>query len=275
MNEKIKNAVRILQLAEKQADVFGEPVEIAYSGGKDSDVLLELARMAGIKYRAIYKNTTIDPPGTIAHCRANGVEIRQPKKTFFQIVKSSGFPSFRFRFCCQRLKEYKILNVAAWGVRADESPARAKRYTTFNFCRKYSERERVQVYAPIFDWTIDDIKKFIEARNIQLAPHYYREDGTVDYTRRLGCMGCPLQYNRGVEDFKGNLPLLRATLRAINVWCASHPRQMFANCYELFVYRIFYKSTEKYLDDFKRASLFENKSAKQYLEDFFNTNLTL
>ena len=275
MSKKINNAVRILQLAEKQADVFGEPVEIAYSGGKDSDVLLELARMAGIKYRAIYKNTTIDPPGTIAHCRANGVEIRQPKKTFFQIVKSSGFPSFRFRFCCQRLKEYKILNTAAWGVRADESPARAKRYKTFNFCRKYSERERVQVYAPIFDWTLDDVKKFIEARNIQLAPHYYREDGTVDYTRRLGCMGCPLQYNRGIEDFKNNLPLLRATLRAINIWCTSHPREMFADCYELFVYRIFYKSTEKYLDDFKRTSLFPSKSAKQYLEEYFNMNLTL
>lgn len=82
MEKKIDNALRILQLAEKQADAFGEPVEIAYSGGKDSDVLLELARMAGIKYRAIYKNTTIDPPGTIAHCRANDVEIRQPKNEF-------------------------------------------------------------------------------------------------------------------------------------------------------------------------------------------------
>ena len=275
MSKKIDNAVRILQLAEKQADAFGEPVEIAYSGGKDSDVLLELARMAGIKYRAIYKNTTIDPPGTISHCHANNVEIRQPKKTFFQIVKSSGFPSFRFRFCCQRLKEYKILNTAAWGVRADESPARAKRYKTFNFCRKYSERERVQVYAPIFDWTLDDVKNFIEERNIQLAPHYYREDGTVDYTRRLGCMGCPLQYNRGINDFKKNIPLLRATLRAINVWCTSHPREMFADCYELFVYSIFYKSTEKYLDDFKHASLFQSKSAKQYLEEYFNVNLTL
>ena len=137
------------------------------------------------------------------------------------------------------------------------------------------QRERVQVYAPIFDWTLDDVKEFIEARNIQLAPHYYREDGTVDYTRRLGCMGCPLQYNRGIDDFKKNIPLLRATLRAINVWCASHPREMFADCYELFVYRIFYKSTEKYLDDFKSALLFQNKSAKQYLEEYFNTNLTL
>lgn len=53
-------------------------VEVSYSGGKDSDVILELAKMSGVKYRAIYKNTTIDPPGTIAHCVENGVEIMKP-----------------------------------------------------------------------------------------------------------------------------------------------------------------------------------------------------
>lgn len=37
-------------------------VEVSYSGGKDSDVILELTRMAGIRYRAIYKNTTIETP---------------------------------------------------------------------------------------------------------------------------------------------------------------------------------------------------------------------
>jgi len=45
------------------------PMEISYSGGKDSDVILELAKMAGILHRAIYKNTTIDPPDTISHCK--------------------------------------------------------------------------------------------------------------------------------------------------------------------------------------------------------------
>lgn len=36
------------------------PIEICYSGGKDSDVILDLAKWAGIPYDAIYKNTTID-----------------------------------------------------------------------------------------------------------------------------------------------------------------------------------------------------------------------
>lgn len=110
-------------------------------------------------------------------------------------------------------------------------------------------------------------------RNISLAPYYYNKDGKVDYSRRLGCLGCPLQYNRGVNDYKNNLAFLRATLRALNVWCTTHPREMFADCYELFIYRIFYKTTQQYLDDFKSPLLFERKSAKKYLENFFNVNL--
>ena len=64
LHKKIDRAVRLIQSA---AFPDGSPVEVAYSGGKDSDVILELVRMSGINYRAIYKNTTIDPPGTIKH----------------------------------------------------------------------------------------------------------------------------------------------------------------------------------------------------------------
>ena len=57
LKKKVKQAINLLQSIKTD-----EPIEVAYSGGKDSDVILELAKMAGIKYRAIYKNTTIDPP---------------------------------------------------------------------------------------------------------------------------------------------------------------------------------------------------------------------
>lgn len=92
LQRKVDQAIRLI----KSAGADGSTVEVAYSGGKDSDVILELTRMAGIKYRAIYKNTTIDPPGTIAHVIANGVEVLRPKRTFFKIVEENGFPN-RFR----------------------------------------------------------------------------------------------------------------------------------------------------------------------------------
>lgn len=111
LKKKVEQSINLLQSIKTD-----EPVEVAYSGGKDSDVILELAKMAGIKYRAIYKNTTIDPPGTIKHCKEKGVEVLQPKMKFFDIVRKNGFPTRRARFCCKYLKEYKVLNFSIQGV---------------------------------------------------------------------------------------------------------------------------------------------------------------
>ena len=75
LSKKVERAKRLIQ----SASVDGQIVEVAYSGGKDSDVILALTQMAGIPFKAIYKNTTIDPPGTIKHCKSKGVERRNPK----------------------------------------------------------------------------------------------------------------------------------------------------------------------------------------------------
>lgn len=68
--QKVERALKLI----KSAGADGSVVEVSYSGGKDSDVILELTRMAGIKYKAIYRNTTIDPPGTIRHVKDVGGE---------------------------------------------------------------------------------------------------------------------------------------------------------------------------------------------------------
>ena len=98
LQKKVDFAIKLLQSIPQDGDI-----ELSYSGGKDSDVILELTKMAGIPYRAIYKNTTIDPAGTIAHAREMGAEVIYPKKTFFQIVQEYGFPSRHQRFCCSFL----------------------------------------------------------------------------------------------------------------------------------------------------------------------------
>lgn len=103
LQKKIEKAIKLLQTTTKNRGV----VELAYSGGKDSDVCLELCKMAGINFRAIYKCTTIDPSGTIAHAKSKGVEIVKPKMTMREILQKSGFPTRRKRFCCRILKEYK------------------------------------------------------------------------------------------------------------------------------------------------------------------------
>ena len=169
LEKKVERAIRLLQSIPQDGDI-----ELSYSGGKDSDVILELAKMAGIPYRAIYKATTIDPPQTIAHAREMGAEVIHPKKTFFQLVSKSGFPSRFSRVCCSVLKEYKICDRAIQGIRRSESKKRAKRYKEPEECRVYSKKEKVKIYLPILEWTDQDVTEFIKERNIKCHPLYYR-----------------------------------------------------------------------------------------------------
>lgn len=87
LQKKIDQSIRLLQSVQKRYD--GE-IELAYSGGKDSDVILQLAKEAGIKYRAIYKNTTIDPPGTIAPREGDGCGNSQTEREFLSAYRQEG-----------------------------------------------------------------------------------------------------------------------------------------------------------------------------------------
>ena len=178
--KKVARAVRLLQSIPQDGEI-----EISYSGGKDSDVILELAKMAGIPYRAIYKNTTIDPPGTIKHCREKGVEILHPKISFMGLVAKKGIPTRRARFCCSELKEYKVLDRAVQGIRRSESRARKERYKEPEICRVYDKHNKVKVYLPILDWTDEDVARFVQERGIQCHPLYYDEQGNFRVERRL------------------------------------------------------------------------------------------
>ena len=221
LQRKVDRAVKLIQ----QAGRDGMEVEVAYSGGKDSDVILELTRMAGIKYRAIYKNTTIDPPGTIAHAKENGAEVLQPKARFFELVAKNGAPNRFSRHCCRYLKEYKVLDRSIMGVRKAESTRRAASYNEPTECRFYgSKKQHVEAFYPILDWSDQDVVDFITARGIKLHPLYYREDGTIDPKRRLGCMCCPLAfYKKRIEQFKEHPNMVKAYIRAGQKFRDTHP----------------------------------------------------
>lgn len=176
LQKKVDRAIKLIQSASKIASANGCPeIEVAYSGGKDSDVILELTKMAGVPYRAIYKNTTIDPSGTIRHAKEMGAEVKRPQKTFFDLIKQKGFPSMFVRFCCSELKEYKILDYAIVGVRREESAKRMMRYKEPEICRVFSKNVKARHYMPILDWTLRDIVEFIKERNIKCHPLYYDE----------------------------------------------------------------------------------------------------
>lgn len=246
LDKKINQSIKFLQITCK-----GKDVDLAYSGGKDSDVILELAKMAGINYHAIYKNTTIDPPHTIAHCKNKGVEIIPPKMTFAEILQKYGMPTRWARSCCKYLKEYKIGDYVITGVRRAESRKRAERYKEPTQCRLYPHGERVEIFMPLLEWTNEDVAEFIAKRGIKCHPLYYDEQGNFHVERRLGCLCCPLMSKKKrIEEFKKYPNMIKFYARNAKIFLGNHPdaktTKIFRNEWEWLYYNIFLQSMTKF-----------------------------
>ena len=273
LQKKVDFAIKLLQSIPQDGDI-----ELSFSSGKDSDVILELAKMAGIPYRAIYKNTTIDPAGSITHAKEMGAEVIRPKKSFFQLVSEHGYPSRYARFCCSFLKEYKVCDRAIQGIRRSESRNRAERYKEPEICRVYSAKEKVKVYLPILEWTDQDIEEFIKERNIKCHPLYYR-GGQFDVTKRLGCVGCPLQSRKKrIQEFKDNPKMLKAWIRAGQKYFLSDKYQKgksyfkFKDAFESMGYQLYCDNIEQFKE--KTYGMFGEFDWKEFLQKEFKIDMS-
>lgn len=188
----------------KEPDLFGErdrvaiaierikqhcPAEglyVAFSGGKDSMVILDLVRAAGVKYDAHFNKTTVDPPELLQFIRQHypEVEWHRPKMSMFQLIRHKRMPpTRRMRYCCSILKERGGKGrIIVTGIRAEESIRRSHRLV-FEQCFK----TRMKHYLnPIIDWSEEDVWEYIHRRKLPYCCLY--DQG---YTR-IGCIMCPM-----------------------------------------------------------------------------------
>lgn len=240
-------SVDLIRKASKQHEYV-----VSYSGGKDSQVLLHLFRLAKVPHTIVYRNTTIDPPGTLSFVKSQGAEVLQPKYTFFELMRKKGIPSFARRFCCDYLKEPYITQYLALGIRQCESKKRAKIYDAPEFCRLYTKKKSTCQLLPILYWDDDAVSQYIVGNSIKCHPLYYDDNGRFCVNRRLGCMGCPLPYNRSIDDFIRYPKLVRQWTRNVAIFRDTHQHRnecrLFANEYEQFAGHLFFHSYTKFYE---------------------------
>lgn len=225
--DKEKLAIRRLQEAsEMSLQFYNKPLVITYSGGKDSEVLLELAKRSGIKFEVNNSHTTADAPETVYHIRKvfremelQGIKcnIDYPKLSMWQLIPKKLMPPTRLaRYCCDYLKESNCKNrMIATGVRWAESPKRKTRGIYEDINRNRDKRiklmndnddkrllfERCSMQAktvvnPIIDFFDNEIWDFYYSECEYHNPFY--NNGLT----RCGCIGCPMASKRRYTEFR-------------------------------------------------------------------------
>lgn len=271
IKKKEQQAIKYLQtIAQKYKPLF-----LAYSGGKDSEVTMHIARKAGIEFTPFYNSTTIDQPGTINYVKSKDVMIIRPRRSFFELIRHRGLPSTFQRFCCAKLKERFVAHYVITGVRRSESKKRADRYKEPETCRIYKTGQRGINFMPILYWTNEDVEEYIKKEHIQCHPLYYDEDGKFHVERRLGCMACPLRNDRGKADFMRYPRLVKAWCSALAEYRNTRPRLQksltyFENEYENFYCNVILKSIHELRRLKQEQTTFD---AREELSRIFNIEL--
>lgn len=218
LKSKIDKAIERIKCFENKAlEYDSEGYYLAYSGGKDSDVILKLAELSKVKFKAYYNLTTVDPPELVKKIKNDKrITIVYPKMSMWDLIVKKRMPPTRLvRYCCQELKEHGgdgMLVIT--GVRWSESAKRKNNRSVIeinamkSYVNRVNDNEKGRklienckmrskhVLNPIIDWTEKDVWDFIKLYNIDYCKLY--DEGF----KRLGCIGCPMAGKKGmVKEF--------------------------------------------------------------------------
>lgn len=204
-----ENAIERIQKFAKIADAYRFEVALGFSGGKDSQVVYDLCKRAGIPFKAYY-NVAFESATTKKFINENYPDViwrRDHKFGFIENIwknHNALLPTVEIAYCC---KDYKhnpryVDKCSIVGVRKQESAKRANR-TSLSFKNKTIKKkmrnkaseyfvencqsigtESVIQLSPIIDWSESDVLDYIHKYNLPINPEY-------KHSKRVGCIVCP------------------------------------------------------------------------------------
>lgn len=178
---------------------------VAFSGGKDSIVTLDLVQRAlpHNDFKVLFGNTDMEFPTTLAlakkirqYCEREGVSFYEAKADFSAIQSWNRFgpPARKVRWCCTVHKTAPVINklceiyeldklhsMMITGVRGDESAARSD-YDELSFGKKLAGQYS---YHPILAWSSAEVFLYIFGQRLLMNEAYKYG------FNRVGCIMCP------------------------------------------------------------------------------------
>lgn len=228
----LNQSIKLIQTFEESA-IRRNPLGyvVGYSGGKDSDVLLDLFKKSGVRFFVIHNHTTLDAPETVYYIRRKFYELElqgipckiyYPQMNFWSLcLDKCMLPTRVTRFCCAELKERDIPELKfathSFGVRKAESVNRANKRDSIEMRDKvgYSDLKKFHfdnaedikqtgacytknyfIINPLAYWSDEYLWDYIHAEHLEINPLY-----GLGFNR-VGCIGCPLASKHRIEEFE-------------------------------------------------------------------------
>ena len=141
---KLEHSVTLLRKAEGLAKTYDndDGFFLAFSGGKDSQALYHVTKMAGVLFKGHFSPTSVDPPDLIRFIKNEYPTVEWGHLDFSiyqRAVERRILPTMRVRWCCADFKETAGAGkVTLIGIRKEESARRAKRHEVEVSNKKFS-----------------------------------------------------------------------------------------------------------------------------------------